>query len=148
MESKKYYKVLCKGGHVGRSKYLPITIYVEADNAKDAASIARQMPRVKHDHKDAILSVEAIDAATYCEGKKRNSENPYFQAKNIQQQRLLCNLIGQVMEDSHYYDRDEKKQQLHEQRKAQKKEKRTPGTQRQKSWRSFRGFTLEDCYTA
>ena len=50
-----YYLVLTKAGHLGKSCYMPIWFPVEAENGREAAKIARGYPRVKRDHKDAIL---------------------------------------------------------------------------------------------
>ncbi len=54
----RYFIVTAKCGHVGRDNYIPIDFAVKAESASKAASYARDLPRVKHDHKDAILSVQ------------------------------------------------------------------------------------------
>ena len=61
------YEVACKCGHVGRSHYLEIRYPVIAQSGKDAAYRARYFPRVKHDHKDAILSVCKINQQRFSE---------------------------------------------------------------------------------
>jgi len=55
---KKFYIVTAKCGHVGKSKYILIDFPVIAEDGREAAKIARQIPRVKHHHKDAIRNVE------------------------------------------------------------------------------------------
>ena len=52
-----YYEVVCKGGHVGSNNYFPMHLFIAAENGREAAAIARQTPRVKHDRKDSIVSV-------------------------------------------------------------------------------------------
>lgn len=60
-----YFKVQVKCGHVGKDYYFPGELYITAENGREAAKVARVMPRVKHDHKDAILSVSEIDVDSY-----------------------------------------------------------------------------------
>ena len=57
----KYFMVTVKCGHVGKNNYYKGTIFLKAENGKEAARRARECPRVKHDQKDAILNVEEID---------------------------------------------------------------------------------------
>ena len=57
----RYFNVTAKCGHVGRGYYIPITFAVKAESAAEAASVARDLPRVKHHHKDAILSVKEVN---------------------------------------------------------------------------------------
>ena len=52
----KFFRVTCKCGHVGRQFFVRVDFPVNADSGKEAAEIARFIPRVKHDHKDAILN--------------------------------------------------------------------------------------------
>ena len=77
-EEKNYYKVICKCGHVGRKNYVPIQFAIIAENGKEAAKIARQLPRVKHNHKDAILKVEKIDLKQFLEIKEINDSDQYL----------------------------------------------------------------------
>ena len=55
-----YYKVVAKCGHVGRCSYVPIIFAVVAENGKEASKKVRKFPRVKRDHKDAILRCNKI----------------------------------------------------------------------------------------
>lgn len=102
----RFYKVEAKCGHVGKNWYFPATFYITAENGREAAKVARVMPRVKHDHKDAILSVSEIDVDSYILGKESSMSNPYWLCKNIQEQRIQCrnleeNLVAEV-EKTHY----------------------------------------------
>lgn len=102
----KFYKVEAKCGHVGKDYYFPGELYITAENGREAAKVARRMPRVKHNHKDAILSVSEIDADSYVRGKGSIMDNPYWFCKNIQEQRIQCrnleeNLVAEV-EKTHY----------------------------------------------
>jgi hypothetical protein len=56
----KHFIVTAKCGHVRRANFIAIDFPVVASNGKEAAAIARQLPRVKHDHKDAILGVREV----------------------------------------------------------------------------------------
>ena len=60
-----FYLVLAKCGHVGRRLYMPILFPVEAENGRDAAKEARKIPRVKRDHKDAILDCVEVTYEDY-----------------------------------------------------------------------------------
>lgn len=102
----RFYKEEAKCGHVGKNWYFPAAFYITAENGREAAKVARVMPRVKHDHKDAILSVSEIDVDSYVRGKESIMDNPYWFCKNIQEQRIQCrnleeNLVAEV-EKTHY----------------------------------------------
>lgn len=84
---KKYFKVTAKCGHVGRNNYIPMDFFVAADSGKEAAAAVRQMPRVKHDQKDAILNVERISFEAFCQGLHDFREDPFNRCTSIQQQR-------------------------------------------------------------
>ena len=82
----KYYMVIAKCGHVGKNNYYRGALYIKADSGKSAARIARDTPRVKHDRKDAILSVQEIDYMTFINGNALNHELHYFSCDNRQEQ--------------------------------------------------------------
>lgn len=86
----KYYAVTTKCGHVGRGKYTEITFPIEASCGREAASIARYMPRVKHDLKYAIVDCVEVSYEEYLNLQEINNNNPYLRCKNIQEQNLLC----------------------------------------------------------
>lgn len=104
--TKKYYKVEVKCGHVGKNKYVIKAIGITAENAKKAAKVAREMGRVKHDHKDAIRSVIEISFDEYQKIQRINKHDPYFRCKNIQEQRIYCSNIQDILfdEESLYLD--------------------------------------------
>lgn len=86
----KYYEVNVKCGHVGRTKFIVKTIYVKADNRKEAAQIARQSGRVKHHHSDAIRSLKEITREEYLLGLEKMKADGYFTSTCIQDQRRYC----------------------------------------------------------
>ena len=86
------YEVCAKCGHVGRKYYIDKVFAVKAESAKEAAAIARQIPRVKHDHKDAIRYVKKIDEERFLEIIRENEADPYLHCKNRQEQDLTCEL--------------------------------------------------------
>ena len=83
------YEVVCKCGHVGKSHYVKISFPVKAQSGKEAARIARSLPRVKHNHKDAILDVCRIDQNRYVELMEKNNQDPYLHCTCIQDQNLI-----------------------------------------------------------
>lgn len=93
--NKKYYKVVAKCGHVGRHKYYEGTFYVSAENGKIAASKTRNFGRVKHDHKDAILSVTEITRQEFESGRNEFKNERYFSCGNIQEQRRFYDEISE-----------------------------------------------------
>lgn len=90
MINQRYFKVKAKCGHVRKKYFLPVEFAVMASSAKEAASIARHIPRVKHDHKDAISSIEEISYEEYELLRIENEENPYLNCKNKQEQNINC----------------------------------------------------------
>ncbi len=106
------YEVECKCGHVGRKNYIVVSFAVIAENGKEAASIARNIPRVKHDHKDAILNVRKINDEEFDEINERNHHDLYLQCENIQEQKVL-DLTSRLHKESRYI----KKEEIDEERK-------------------------------
>lgn len=86
------YEVCAKCGHVGRYNYIDKVFAIKAMTGKEAAAIARQMPRVKHHHKDAIRYVKEIDSERYREIMMMLREDPYMHCRNVQEQRARCEL--------------------------------------------------------
>ena len=84
-----FYKVKAKCGHVGRNNYIVKDFYIRATSGKEAASKVRYLPRVKHDRKDAILSVEQITKDEFTMGVKTNRDDTYFKVTSSSEQRLL-----------------------------------------------------------
>jgi len=83
-----FFEVTAKCGHVGRGQFYMGMFYVRAENGSEAAALVRQKPRVKHHHKDAILSVVNICYDEYIAGREVYKTNPYFNCKNRQEQRI------------------------------------------------------------
>ena len=97
-----YYLVLCKCGHVGKNMYMPIWFPVEADSGKEAAMIARYIPRVKHDHKDAILNCVKVDINQFEYQAKINKNDPYLLCKSKYEQKMILPLIqNRLVYDKH-----------------------------------------------
>ncbi len=84
-----FFEVEAKCGHVGMNKYVLKNFYIKTDSAKKAAYIIRNMPRVKHDHKDAIRNVREITYEEYVEGSKRMEADDYFRIHNSSEQKGL-----------------------------------------------------------
>lgn len=108
----KYYEVVAKCGHVGRKHYIPIKFAIAAINSKDAAQKIRKRPRVKHDHKDAILSVKEVDYETYLQIKKANDKDPYLKCHSRHEQSKIEDLSVRLIEDPHnkeiFHDKNER----------------------------------------
>lgn len=100
-ENQNYFKVVCKCGHVGRQHYVPVQFAVVAESGKEAARIARDFPRVKHDHKDAILKVEKIDYEQFLEIKVMNDNDQYLHCHSRSEQNASCDLLDRLVEDTH-----------------------------------------------
>ena len=93
-----YYAVKCKCGHVGRNHCILVTFPVVAESGKDAALIARNIPRCKHHHKDCIREVIKISYEEFMLIKKANDNDPYLKFDCIQKQREL-DLSGRIINE-------------------------------------------------
>ena len=82
MEYKLFFEVCVKCGPVGKGKYVDKIIAVAANDAKHAAKIARAIPRVKHDHKDAIRYVKEITKEEFYVLKEIQNNDPFFTCKS------------------------------------------------------------------
>ena len=102
--TKKYFAVTVKFGHVGQHKCIIKTVPLTAESGKEAAYLARWMPRVKHHDKHAIIDVKEIDLEAYFILMIEKSLDPYFQCKNIQEQRNECEGIEDEVQ---YMEEDE-----------------------------------------
>ena len=101
-----YYLVLCKAGHLGRNHYIPIWYPVEAENGREAAKIARFIPRVKHDHKDAILDCIKTDYEGFLAQIIENAKDPYLQCRSRHEQDQIMPLIKhRLVVDTHVDER-------------------------------------------
>lgn len=78
------------------------------------------IPRVKHNHKDAILSVTRISKEEYLLLLEENHNDEYLHCKNIQQQKENCaDLSSRIIFDSYF--NEEKRKEDREQRLIYKK---------------------------
>ena len=100
-EFENYFMVIAKCGHVGRKNYIPVKFAVVAESGKEAAKKVRQFPRVKHDHKDAILDVRCITLEEFLEIKEINDNDPYLKCHSRQEQNLIVNLAERMVVDLH-----------------------------------------------
>ncbi len=89
VDGEKMYAVDTKCGHVGNHRYMPITFPIKAHTAKEAAKIARTKPRVKHDHKDAILDVRQISMREFKDLSVINHNDKYLHLKSKYQQKII-----------------------------------------------------------
>lgn len=96
----KYFEVVCKCGHVGRKHFIRVSFPIIAQSKKDASSIARYIPRVKHDHKDAILDCIEICKDDFNKLQELNNSDPYLKCKNHQEQENITNFSSRI-EDEH-----------------------------------------------
>lgn len=115
-----FYRVKTKCGHVGRRYYIPIDFAVKARSKSEAATIAKYLPRVKHHHKDAILSVEEITYDEYVMLCNINYQDDYLACGNIQNQRAIEGLDHRLLIDSHFVEKERPK---HTSKKSFKEEK-------------------------
>ena len=83
-----YYKVGAKCGHVRRGHYIIKDFFVRAEDGKEAAHKVRFLPRVKHDWKDAIISVRSIDRDEFLQGIELQHHDLYFKVTNSSEQKL------------------------------------------------------------
>lgn len=89
----KYFMVIAKCGHVSKNNYFKGGLFFKAENGKEAARLARECPRVKHDQKDAILEVLEIDSAAYETGIRQIRFSHYYTSENVQEQRMYFSEI-------------------------------------------------------
>ncbi len=105
-----YYLVLTKCGHCGRNQYIPIWFPVIAENGREAAAIARMIPRVKHNHKDAILYCMETDYIGFVEQCEENDHDPYLLCRSKHEQNQIMSLIAhRLLPDPHYERGDKQK---------------------------------------
>ena len=88
-----YYLVSCKCAHVGRNYYMPIEFPVYAENGREAAAKARNLPRVKRHHKDAILNCIKVDYDTYLNQIDINNHDVYLLCKSRHEQNQIMSQI-------------------------------------------------------
>lgn len=110
----RYFLVTAKCGHVGKDYYYKGNFYIKAENGRIAAQIVRDAPRVKHNHKDAILSVRKIEHQEFLIGKQEESKKPYYTCFSKQEQNKYWDEIKKdVYKDFHQEERYSKNKKLH-----------------------------------
>lgn len=97
--SRNYYEVKAKCGHVGRNNYIIKTFAIIAESGKGAAATCKWTPRVKHHDKKAIIEVNMINYEEYKQLKNKNDNDFYLKCKNIQQQRYYCDLFSDILKE-------------------------------------------------
>jgi hypothetical protein len=131
-----YYIVTAKCGHVGNGRYILIDFAIRANTIHEATALARTLPRVKHDRKDAIVEAKEVTEETYEEAYARNAKDPYLLCRNSQDSRAAEALI-----ESRVYpmSRKERKENSHDEKAlfAQRKEK--------EFMRSLFEYAMEGC---
>ena len=99
---KKYFLVTTKCGHVGKKFFIPITFPIMAENKKEASTIAREFPRVKRHHWDAILSCSEVTADAYEKQKAINNDDFYLKVRSKQEQKIHMSTISdRLLPDNH-----------------------------------------------
>lgn len=110
--------VTAKCGHVGKNNYYKGTLFFKADNGKEAAKLARNCPRVKHDQKDAILEVKEIDSLIFEIGRELNHNIHYYTCESIQEQRMYYSEIeNNIFVEESVYEEPKKCSKKHSLRK-------------------------------
>lgn len=104
----KHYKVTCKCGHVGKRNFVRIDFPVIANSGKEAAEIARKIPRVKRDHKDAILDCIEISYEEYLNIRDNNDNDPYLKCKNKKEQSKIENFSDRLEAEPRYLNQIKK----------------------------------------
>jgi len=84
MTDKKYWKVVCRYGHVGVRKEVTVSRYLETDsnyNLIDVLEIISRMPGIKGANNllNPIVRAEAITKDAYNNGIKEEQQNFYVQ---------------------------------------------------------------------
>jgi hypothetical protein len=84
-----FFKVSAKCGHVGKGNFILIDFAVNCETKKEAAERARFFPRVKHDHRDAIVCVEEINREEFEQILETNENDPYLRCGSKHEQNSL-----------------------------------------------------------
>lgn len=105
----RYFAVTCKCGHVSRKYYMPITFGIVAKNRKEASRIARKLPRVKHNHKYAIIDNKEISFIEYKRINEQNKYDPYLNVQsNYQQKEIMDSIEGRLVLEDKYKSKHSK----------------------------------------
>lgn len=120
-KNKKYYEVVAKCGHVGRTNCIMIHFAVRAETKKDAAGQVKEYKRVKRNHKDCIQTVTEINFLQYVTLKADNLSDPYLRCKSKWQQNLIKGLKDRIEADAYNIARKTPKTDKKESREYRQK---------------------------
>lgn len=109
MNDKKYFVGRLMGGHVGRNYYTPIIAVTIAETRKQAAVNFRNMPRVKHHQKYAVLDIRKVNREEYYRTLESLKNHPDYTSKNIQEFKAKMN--GEEVERICLCDVDKKRRE-------------------------------------
>lgn len=94
----RYFLVTAKCGHVGKGYYIPITFAVVSESKQTAAAFTRELGRVKHHHKDAIIDVAEVMWEEYRAQSFHNARDPYLNISYGQKFKLpLSDLAERIL---------------------------------------------------
>ncbi|TYS12989.1 hypothetical protein FZC78_22660 [Rossellomorea vietnamensis] len=84
MDNEKYWKVVCRYGHVGKKRYISVSRYLRTNtdlNLIEVLEIVAQMPGVKKGSNviHSIDTARPISKTEYEEGKKEEKNNFFLQ---------------------------------------------------------------------
>ena len=82
----RYYIVDAVCGHVGRNNGIIKSFAVHAQDGKQAASLVKSIPRVKHDYKYVIQRVQEVSFYDFIVQIMINEKDPYLHVSNRQEQ--------------------------------------------------------------
>jgi len=132
----RFFAVTAKCGHVGRQFYYEGTFNISALTKKEAAAIARSMPRVKRDHKDAILRVEEITVETFTAAQEAFKSEAYFHCNSKRKHNLFHDEIATKLRPE--------TDLVHEYRKKKHNEKRVFEPRIKQHYKREKYILLED----
>ncbi|HQC30688.1 MAG TPA: hypothetical protein PLP51_03015 [Acholeplasmataceae bacterium] len=106
----KYYRVTCKCGHVGKSYYIKIDFPIKAHSRKEAARVAKTIPRVKRNHKDAVLACKEINIDEFKDLISLNDRDPYLKCNSKKEQLKIKNLKSRMIPETKQVNVSKEKQ--------------------------------------
>lgn len=125
-----FYIVQAACGHVGKGQYLAIDFPIKADSTKEACTICRQFPRVKHDNKNAIIKIREVTKSEYMQQILLNNQNPFLKAKNKRETYALgmsyeeCKPIDELKKKTNWKKRNDKVDENEKQRRLHNAERK------------------------
>lgn len=121
--NEKYYLVETMCGHVGNGAYIPVTFPIRAEDGKSAAKIAREIPRVKHHNKYAILDVKKVDFEEFDQQRKINRHDSYLNWLKVNYEVYQEEVSNRVilMESRQHYPKKKRHASLNNKKNTTKK---------------------------